>query len=80
MGKVGERDTCVDKDFRVVGLQALRVVGSECCTVDAEVSATMNGLCSLECSLTDPAVLILSLWLTSLGKQRPRRLLLNIID
>lgn len=26
MGKPGEKDTCVDKDFRVVGLEALRVV------------------------------------------------------
>lgn len=26
MGKVGEEGTCVDKDFRVVGLEHLRVV------------------------------------------------------
>ena len=26
MGKPGEPDTCVDKDFRVAGLQGLRVV------------------------------------------------------
>lgn len=57
MGKPEEQDTCVDKDFRVTGVQGLRVV-------DMSVAPLMSKWVLLLDSLMILAILTMSIVLT----------------
>lgn len=70
MGMVDEEDTCVDKDFKAVGMQNLRMV-------DTSVAPFLSCL-GLKTHNRERAVHIYKPWLTLLERLRPKRSLLSI--
>ena len=68
MGKLGEPGTCVDKDFKVCGLDRLRVVDMSVAPLLPRYALYSN-LCNSVHTHHTVLVHTLNLWHTSLGRQ-----------